>query len=83
MKKKIKDLKNNLMVFKPKIISFNQSIKTDTIPLSHTAYMNIDGLKSSYFKDSPVCLDLEYYQPKIKQKIYFLDISGSSLHFFK
>ena len=27
--------------------------------------MNIDGLKS-YLKDSPVCLDLQYYQPKNK-----------------
>ena len=40
-------------------------IKTDAIPLSHTAFMNIDGLKN-YLMDSPVCLDLEYYQPKNK-----------------
>ena len=35
------------------------------------------------FKDSPVCLDLEYYQPKNKTENYYLDISGSSLHSFK
>ena len=45
--------------------------------------MNIEDLKS-YLKDSPVCLDLEYYIiPKIKQINYFLDIFGSSLHFLK
>ena len=39
-------------------------IKTDAILLSHTAFLNIDGLKSYLKKDNPVCLDLEYYQPK-------------------
>ena len=34
----------------------------DAIPLSHTAFMKTEGLKS-YLKDSPVCLDLDYYQP--------------------
>ena len=33
-------------------------------------------------KDSPICLDLACFQQKIKQKINFLGISGSSLHFF-
>ena len=35
---------------------FGDLYKTDAIPSSHTACLNIVGLKS-YFKDSPVCLD--------------------------
>ena len=36
-----------------------------------TACLNIEGLKS-YLKDSPVCLDLAYFQPKNKtEKLLF------------
>ena len=57
-------MKDNLIVFEPKqpsIVLYN----TDAIPLSHMALLNIEGLKS-YLKDSPVCLDLAYFQPKNK-----------------
>ena len=51
-----------------KIQHFNRKIE---LPLSHTAFLNITGLKS-YLKDSPICLDLEYYQPKKKsEKLLF------------
>ena len=55
---------------------FDDLYKTEAIPSSHAAYLNIEGL-NSYFKDSPVCLDLAYFQPKNN----FIVISGSSLHF--
>ena len=75
--KKLRVEPKNLTVFEPKI-----SLKTDAIPLSHMAFVNIDGLKS-YLKDSPVCLDLDYYQPITKLKNYFLHISGHLSIFFK
>ena len=59
------------------ILSFGL-YKTDAIPLSHTEFLNIERLKSD-LKNSPVRLDLAYFQPKDN----FLFISGSSLHFLK
>ena len=43
------DIKNNLTVFEPKYV-FRALYQTDAIPLSHTAFLNIEGLKS-YLKD--------------------------------
>ena len=51
-----------MIVFEPKY-PFRGLYKTDAIPLGHTACLNIEGLKS-YLKESPVCLNLEYYQPQ-------------------
>ena len=50
------NIKNSLTVFEPKH-PFGDLYKTSAIPSSHK------GLKS-YLKDSPVCLDLAYFQPK-------------------
>ena len=68
-------------VFEPKC-PFSGVFKTNAIPLSHTACLNIGGSKS-YSKNSPVCLDLAYFQPNNKQKNNFLVIFVSSLHFIK
>ena len=51
-----------MTIFEPKY-HFSALYKTDSISLSHIAILEIHGLKS-YLKDSPVCLDLAYFQPK-------------------
>ena len=50
------------------------------IPLSHSADLNMEHLKS-YFKDSPVCLDLAYFQPRYKIEKWLFNYFWSSLHF--
>ena len=60
---------NNLTVFEPKH-PLRVCYGTDAIPLSQTAIFKV-GLK-----DSTLCLDLAYFNPKIKQKNIFLGISG-------
>ena len=62
MEKNSSDVKHDLAVFEPKY-PFIGLYKTDAIPLSHTAFLNIVRLKSD-LKDSPVCLDLAYFQPQ-------------------
>ena len=63
MKKNSSDVKHDLTVFEPKY-PFIGLYKTDAIhvPLSHTAFLNIVRVKRD-LKDSPVCLDLAYFQP--------------------
>ena len=74
-------MKDKKKVFEQKY-PFSGVFKTNAIPLSHTACLNIEGSKS-YLKNSSVCLDLAYFQPKNKQKNNFLVNSVSSLHFIK
>ena len=57
--------KNDLTVFEPKHLIGGCYDRTDAIPLSHSATFNVKCLKWD-LKDSPICLDLAYFQPKIK-----------------
>ena len=61
-----------MTIFEPKY-HFSALYKTDSTPLSHTACLNIDGLKS-YLKDSPVRLDLTFLTQKLNRKIIFQKI---------
>ena len=64
-------------------IFFHGLYKTDAIPLSHKAFLNIERLKSD-LKDSPVCLDLAYFQPQNKtEKELFSYFWVISPFFFK
>ena len=71
-----------MTVFEPKY-SFISLYKTDAIPLSHKVFLSIDRLKSD-LKDSPVCLDLAYFQPQNKtEKELFSYFWVISPFFFK
>ena len=54
-----------MSVFEPKHFLKGCYDGTDEIPLSQTATLNIKCLKWD-LKESPICLDLAYFQPKNK-----------------
>ena len=56
---------DDLTVFEPKHSLEGWYDGTDALPLSQTATFNIKCLKWD-LKDSPICLDLAYFQPKNK-----------------
>ena len=58
----IKNRKNNLTVFEPKH-PFRVCYITNAIPLSQTSAFNIKCFNWD-LEDSPICLDLGYFQPK-------------------
>ena len=55
-----------MTVFEPKH-PFRGCYGADAIPLSHLATFNIKCLKWD-LKDSTICLDLTYFQPKNKSE---------------
>ena len=61
-------VKHYLTIFELKY-SFIGLYKFEAIPLSHTAFLNIERLNSD-LKDSPDCLDLAYLQPKYTQEMF-------------
>ena len=75
-----KKAEDNLTLFEPKH-PISVCYETDAIPLSQRTTFDIKCLKWD-LKDSPVCLNLAYFHPKIKQKNNLFGISGSSLYFF-
>ena len=56
---------DDLTVFEPKHSLEGCYDGADALPLSQTATFNIKCLKWD-LKDSPICLDLAYFQPKNK-----------------
>ena len=69
LKKHVKiNEKDNLTVFEPKL-SLRVSNGTDAIPVSQTAILNITNKCLKFdLKDSPICLDLAYFQTQNKTK---------------